>query len=139
MSTDLSAPAASFHGREKLIGDEMTTTNRTLPPTFLKQLARIRAELEEFDIILRGSVTKRFRPRGTQGSRCQADPPRLHGPYYQWTTKVRGKTQTVRLKPEEVADFERWVAQGRRLEKLVQQWRVESLEAAKIIHGKLQR
>ena len=117
----------------------MATINRVLPPTFLEQLAQIRAELQELDIVLRGSITKRFMPCGTQGCRCQADPPQLHGPYYQWTTKVRGKTQTVRLKPEQVADFERWVAQGRRLEQLVQQWRTESLVAAKIIHKKLPR
>jgi hypothetical protein len=117
----------------------MTTTPRDLPPTFLEHLAQIRAELQALDIVLLGSITKRFMPCGSPGCRCQADPPQLHGPYYQWTTKVRGKTQTLRLKPEEVADFERWIAQGRRLEQLVQQWRAESLEAAKIIREKLQR
>jgi hypothetical protein len=117
----------------------MPPTNRTLPSTFLEQLARLRAELQELDIVLRGSITERFMRCGTRGCRCQADPPQLHGPYYQWTTKVRGKTQTVRLKPEQVADFERWVAQGRRLEQLVQQWRTDSLGAAKIIHEKLPR
>ncbi len=115
----------------------MTTTHPVLPPTFLEQLAHIRAELQAFDMVLRGSITKRFMPCGTTGCRCQADPPQLHGPYYQWTTKVHGKTQTLRLKPEEVELFELWVAQGRRLEQLVQKWRSESLNAAKIIHEKL--
>lgn len=117
----------------------MTITPRALPPTFLEQLAQIRAELQEFDIVLRGSITKRFMPCGTPGCRCQADPPQLHGPYYQWTTKVHGKTQTVRLNTEEVKVFEHWIVQGRRLEQLVQQWRSESLKAAKIILEKLPR
>lgn len=114
----------------------MTTTPHPLPPRFLEQLAQIRAELERFDLVLRGSITQRYMPCGNPNCRCQADPPQLHGPYYQWTTKVDGKTQTVRLKPEQVADFEHWVAQGRRLEQLIQQWRRESLKAAKIIHEK---
>ena len=115
----------------------MTTINTPLPPSLLNQLAQIRAEVQAFDIVLRGSITKRFMRCGSSGCRCQADPPQLHGPYYQWTTKIQGKTKTVRLKPEQVADFEGWIAQGRRLEQLVQQWRKVSLEAAKIIHEKL--
>jgi hypothetical protein len=117
----------------------MTIAPRALPPTFLEQLAQIRAELQEFDIVLRGSITQRFMPCGTPGCRCQVDPPQLHGPYYQWTTKVHGKTQPLRLKPEEVEVFEHWIAQGQRLEQLVQQWRSESLKAAKIIREKLPR
>ena len=115
----------------------MMTTTPSLSPQFLKQLAQIRAELQTLDIVLRGSITKRFMRCGTPGCRCQADSPQLHGPYYQWTTKIQGKTKTLRLKPEQVADFEGWVAQGRRLEQLVQQWRKLSVEAATIIHEKL--
>lgn len=32
---------------------------------------------------------------GTPGCRCKADPPQLHGPYWQWTRKVAGKTVTL--------------------------------------------
>jgi hypothetical protein len=31
---------------------------------------------------------------GHRGCRCHADPPRMHGPYHQWTRKKDGKTAT---------------------------------------------
>jgi hypothetical protein len=69
----------------------------------------------------RGSVVKRFMPCGKAGCRCKADPPQLHGPYYQWTRKSRGKTVTVRLTREEAALVKAWIANGRQLTKLVSQ------------------
>ena len=45
----------------------------------------------------------------------------LHGPYYQWTRKVRGKTVTVRLTREEARLVEGWISNGRQLDKIVAQ------------------
>lgn len=69
----------------------------------------------------RGSVVKRFMPCGKPGCRCQATPPELHGPYYQWTRKVRGKTVTVRLTRQEARLMKSWIANGRKLSKIVSQ------------------
>ena len=71
--------------------------------------------------IRRGSLVRRFMPCGKPGCRCQASPPELHGPYYQWTRKVRGKTVTVRLTREEARLFEEWISNGRRLDRIVAQ------------------
>ncbi len=38
------------------------------------------------------SVASRHTRCGKAGCRCQADPPRLHGPYRQWTAIIDGKT-----------------------------------------------
>ena len=38
--------------------------------------------------------------------RCHADPPRLHGPYAEWTRKIGGKTITRRLTPAELAEYQ---------------------------------
>jgi hypothetical protein len=67
----------------------------------------------------RGSVVRRFMPCGKPGCRCQADPPRLHGPYYQWTRKLAGKTVTVRLTEQEAELLGEWIANGRRLDQLL--------------------
>ncbi len=82
----------------------------------------------DIGLIRRGSVVRRFMPCGKAGCRCQATPPRLHGPYYQWTRKVRGKTVTVRLSPEEAALMEEWITNGRRLDKLVSRMETLSLQ-----------
>ena len=43
----------------------------------------------------RGTLLKRFMTCGKPGCACKSSPPRLHGPYYQWTRKIGGKTVTV--------------------------------------------
>ena len=77
--------------------------------------------------IRRGSLVRRFMPCGKPGCCCQASPPELHGPYYQWTRKVQGKTVTVRLTPEEARLFEEWIANGRQLDRIVAQMEAVSL------------
>ena len=43
---------------------------------------------------LPGTFTERYNRCGKANCRCKQDPPTLHGPYYQWTRKVDGKTVT---------------------------------------------
>jgi hypothetical protein len=68
-----------------------------------------------------GSLVRRFMPCGKTGCRCQALPPELHGPYYQWTRKVDGKTVTVRLSKQEAALLQTWTANGRQLDHILAQ------------------
>jgi hypothetical protein len=56
---------------------------------------------------------------GRAGCRCHADPPRLHGPYWQWTRKVNNKTITRWLSPQQATDCGRWIDNDRRLRELL--------------------
>jgi hypothetical protein len=47
-------------------------------------------QIAEVGIVAEGSVTRRYTRRTSVGFRCDADPPTLHGPYWQWTAKVNG-------------------------------------------------
>lgn len=69
----------------------------------------------------RGSLVRRFMPCGKPGCRCQAPSPKLHGPYYQWTRKIRGKTVTVRLTRRQAELLAEWIANGRRLDAIILQ------------------
>jgi hypothetical protein len=70
-------------------------------------LARITAELAAAaGPALPGTLTVRAYPCGKAGCRCHADPPRLHGPYAEWTRKIGGKTVTRHLSPAELADYQ---------------------------------
>ena len=55
---------------------------------------------------LPGTLTVRTYACGKPGCRCHADPPRLHGPYAEWTRKIGGKTITRRLTPEQLAAWQ---------------------------------
>ncbi len=73
-------------------------------------------ELAHIGPVLKGSVVKRFMPCGKPNCRCQADPPKLHGPYWQWSTALNGKTVTRRLAPEQVPLYLEWIDNRKRLE-----------------------
>ena len=87
----------------------------------------LKREVAELPPIRRGSLVRRFMPCGKPGCRCQASPPQLHGPYYQWTRKVQGKTVTVRVDQAQAKLLRKWIANGRRLDKLVRQMETVSL------------
>lgn len=90
-------------------------------PTDDDRYLALKRSLADLGYVRRGSLVRRFMPCGKPGCRCQATPPQLHGPYYQWTRKVRGKTVTVRLTPDEARLLEEWIANGRQLDRVVAQ------------------
>ena len=95
----------------------------------------LKRQIADVPPIRRGSVVRRFMPCGKPGCRCQAKPPRLHGPYYQWTRKVEGKTVTVRVDGAQAKLLQEWIANGRRLDKLIRQMEVVSLRLTeKLLH-----
>jgi hypothetical protein len=70
-------------------------------------LTRITAEIAAAaGPALPGTLTVRAYACGKPGCRCHADPPRLHGPYAEWTRKIGGKTITRRLTPAEFAEYQ---------------------------------
>jgi hypothetical protein len=52
---------------------------------------RLAASIAAIDAVLPGSIVIRQMRCDKAACRCKADPPRLHGPYIQWTRKVAGK------------------------------------------------
>jgi hypothetical protein len=107
-----------------------------IPRDIAKQIERYKHELQTLGMVLRGTITERMMPCGKPGCRCQAGPSEHHGPYYQWTTKVDGRTKTVRIRPEDVPFYERWIAAGRRLDELAAAWKDRCATAAPLIRGK---
>ena len=81
----------------------------------------LKKSIVDLGLVRHGSLVRRFIPCGKPGCRCQATPPQLHGPYYQWTRKVRGKTVTVRLTQQEAELLAEWIQNGRQLDKILTQ------------------
>ena len=78
-------------------------------------------------LLRRGSLGRRFMSCGKPNCRCHATPPQLHGPYYQWTRKVRGKTVTVRLTEQQAERVRHWIENGRQLDRIVVEMEMLSL------------
>lgn len=89
---------------------------------------RLRRSLAVIGFVCKGSMVRRHMPCGRSGCRCAEGPDNWHGPYYQWTRKVRGKTITVRLTPEEAQLMSSYVRNDRQLRRIVAQMRAISLK-----------
>ena len=100
-----------------------------------KRYTQLKRSLAELGYFRYGSLLRRFMPCGKPGCRCQAAPPELHGPYYQWTRKVAGKTVTVRLTKQQATLLETWISNGRRLDRiLAQMQRVSHRATDRLLH-----
>lgn len=69
--------------------------------------------------VLPGSIIERQMRCGRRGCACHADPPRLHGPYWQWTRKVAKKTVGRYLSSKQASDYQTWIENDRRIRELV--------------------
>ena len=82
--------------------------------------------------LLPGSIQQRHTRCGKPGCACQADPPRPHGPYWQWTRKVAGKTITRRLTTAQSDRYRPWIENDRRIRELLtrlEQITIQHIEA----------
>ena len=100
------------------------------PRDELRQIAKELSTLARTGKVLPGSLQQRHTYCGKPGCACQADPPRPHGPYWQWTRKAAGKTITRRLTPEQSERYRPWIENDRRIRELLT--RLEALSIANL-------
>lgn len=71
--------------------------------------------LADIGYVSNGSVTRQMLTCGKKSCACHQDPRRRHGPYAYWSTKVKGRTVSRLLSPEEADLLEQWVNNRRAL------------------------
>jgi hypothetical protein len=108
-----------------------TTTTERLAD-YEQKYRDLAAQLATIGLIHSGSVTRRYTRCATPGCKCHADPPQPHGPYYQWTAKINGKTVTRRLTEDEATLYQEWIANDRQLRHLIRQMRQIAAKAAEL-------
>jgi len=79
------------------------------------ELAALISRLARAGFALPGTLLERRTSCRKPGCRCTADPPALHGPYYQWTRKRDGKTVTINLTPDQATRYQPWFTNARDL------------------------
>ena len=94
----------------------------------LRQITAELSQLARAGKVLPGSLQQRHTYCGKPGCACQADPPRPHGPYWQWTRKSAGKTITRRLTPEQIERYRPWIENDRRIRELLARLEALSIE-----------
>src|SRR2546425_4626658 len=93
--------------------------SRTAPRPALRDAAQrfrqARQELYQLDYFLKGTVLKRMMKCGRPQCACHRDPSQRHGPYFEWTYKVKGKTVNVKLRPQAAPLYQAATKQYRKL------------------------
>ena len=79
----------------------------------------LKQQLVEVGIALPGSVVTRSYRCGKPNCQCHHKSGKLHGPYHQWTRKVRGKTVGIRLDSSLVPLVKEWIRNARKMRKLI--------------------
>jgi hypothetical protein len=77
------------------------------------ELAALISRLAAAGFALPGTLLERRTSCRKPNCRCTADPPVLHGPYWQWTRKRDGKTITINLTPDQAARYQPWFTAAR--------------------------
>ncbi len=92
-------------------------------------MPRTRAPIEYF---CKGTVLKRMMKCGKAQCACASDPTKRHGPYFELTYKVNGKTVNVKLSPEAAPLYQAASLQYRKLKTLLN--RLEKLSQTILRH-----
>jgi hypothetical protein len=79
--------------------------------------AAAKAQIQTLGYVLPGTVQKRHYRCGKPNCRCVTEGC-LHGPYYQWTRKLSGKTVNLNLNPASAQTVQEWIHNNRQLRKL---------------------
>jgi hypothetical protein len=90
-------------------------------------------ELSGIGFIVAGSVASRPNTCGKSGCRCHGDPPQPHGPYWQWTAKVEGRTVNRRLTDREAELYKKWIANDRHMRDVIAKMREIAAKATDLL------
>lgn len=94
---------------------------------------RLAAQLAEIGFLSRGSVVASYTSCGKDACRCRSDPKQRHGPYWQWTRAVQGRTVSQRLSAGQAELYRQWIANGRALDRIVSRMQELSRRAGAIL------
>lgn len=100
---------------------------------------QVKARIGELGFAIPGSVISRYSVCGTTGCKCHRDPPAKHGPYFQYTRKLAGKTITRKVDADQVDQYREWIANRRLLDQLNNELDELSRRAVDLILAENQR
>jgi Family of unknown function (DUF6788) len=102
----------------------MSRTRSTSTPTTIAKHAQrfqeLKRSLDQLEYFCKGTVLKRMTKCGKAYCACHSDPDKRHGPYFELTYKIEGKTVNMRLSPETAPLYKAASAQFRKLKTTLQ-------------------
>lgn len=84
-----------------------------------RKINAIKTAINDLGPILPGSISQQFNVCGTPGCRCKdPDNPKKHGPYYQLSFTVQGKSSSLFISKKDIAEVKRRVKRFRKFKRL---------------------
>lgn len=93
-----------------------------------QRFQELKGAFDQLEYFCKGTVLKRMTKCGKAYCACRSDSNKRHGPYFELTYKVEGKTVNVRLSPEAAPLYKAASAQFRKLKTTLQ--RLEKISQA---------
>jgi hypothetical protein len=111
--------------------------SRRLPSTaildrYAQRFRILKGEFQQLEYFCKGTLLQRMMKCGKAQCACRHDPAKRHGPYFEWTYKVKGKTVNVKLTRDVMPIFRAASYQYRKLRSLLH--RLETLSQAVLRH-----
>ncbi len=97
-----------------------------------QRFLELKRGIEPLEYFCKGTVLKRMMKCGKAHCACASDPTKRHGPYFELTYKVNGKTVNVKLSPEAAPLYQAASRQYRNLKTLLN--RLEKLSQTILRH-----
>ncbi len=88
-------------------------------------------EILNLGYVISGTIIKRQYRCGKQTCQCHQDPKKLHGPYYHWTRKIKGKTVSINLDKKRAENLSEYLHNNRKLREIIDSLRHISKEIVK--------
>lgn len=80
----------------------------------------LKSALTGIGIMRPGTLNKRYMQCGKKSCRCMIEGKTAwHGPYYQWSLNVAGKTVSLRLSEKQALECEKWIKNHQDFRRLV--------------------
>ena len=90
-----------------------------IPDRYAQRFQELKRKLDPMGYFLKGTVLQRMMKCGKPNCACCRDPAKRHGPYFEWTYKLKGKTVNVKLRPEEAPLYKAAAQQYRKLKSIL--------------------
>jgi hypothetical protein len=91
------------------------------------------SRLAQVGFIWPGTVVRQRLTCGKAGCACGRDERSRHGPYYYWTTKVKGRTVSQLLEDDQGELYIEWIQNRRAVERTLRKMRALSKKAAPVV------
>jgi len=99
--------------------DKRPPSRSTVMDHTANRFRELKADLAQIEYFAKGTVLARMVKCGKPHCACHDNPKKRHGPYFEWTYKIQGKTVNVRLTPESAPVFQAAAKQYKNLKSIL--------------------